>query len=206
MMVGTLERSDVWFAIKLLIRIEVIISDKINHPLLLLLLVDTDIVHSRERELHSNMKLQKMTNAQQQAAKTHAERPASAGAQLTKEYERNNPEIKKKSGMKPLRDFSSSPANEDRQRSMSPPTIKKSPETKKGDQFPNINNDPHIVNVNGNVNFVSGDREYLGITQLQFSQSASYFKDLETRFTGGNKNKMLANTRPMSAGNPHRKK
>ena len=145
-----------------------------------------------------------MTKAQQEAALSIAERPASAGAQLAKEYDRNNPEIKKKSSFKPLRDFSPSRPN-DRDTS---PSVKKSPEgNRKGDQLPNINNEPNIVGVNSNVNFVSGDREYLGITQLQFSQSASYFKDLETRFTGGNKNKMLGNgNRPMSAGTPSRRK
>ena len=140
-----------------------------------------------------------MTKAQQEAAKLTVERPASAGAQLAKEYDRNNPEIKKKSGFKPLRDLSPS-------RDTSPTTLRKSPEgNKRADQLPDINNDPNIVSINGNINFVSGDREYLGITQLQFSQSANYFKDLETRFTGGNKNKMLG-SRPASAGNNYRKK
>jgi hypothetical protein len=134
-----------------------------------------------------------MTKAQQEVFKATAERPASAGAQLAKEYDRNNPEIKKKSGFKPLRDFSSS-------RDTSPTALRKSPEGKRVDQLPDINNDPNIVSINSNINFVSGDREYLGITQLQFSQSSNYFKDLETRFTGGNKNKMLGSKRPVSAG------
>ena len=144
------------------------------------------------------MRNQKMTKAQQEVFKATVERPASAGVQLAKEYDRNNPEIKKKSGFKPLRDFSSS-------RDTSPTALRKSPEgNKRGDQLPDINNDPNIVSINSNINFVSGDREYLGITQLQFSQSSNYFKDLETRFTGGNKNKMLS-SRPASAGN-YRKK
>lgn len=137
-----------------------------------------------------------MTKAQLDAAKSSAARPASAG--LAREYERNNPEIKKKSNFKPLREFS--PSRD------SSPNDKRSPESK----LPIINNDPTIVSVNGNVNFVSGDREYLGITQLQFSQSASYFKDLDTRLSGGTgaKNKTLSsdNNRPMSAGNPYNRK
>lgn len=163
---------------------------------------DTDIVHTRERELHSNMKIHKMTNAQQQAIKDHSNnRPASAG--LSREYS-PNPEIKKKSSLKPLRDIS--PSNDERARSASPSSRKKSPEGSRTDKLPNLKDDVNIVSISGNVNFVSGNREYLGITQLQFSQSASYFKDLETRITGGNKNKMLAGNRPMSAGNPYRKK